>query len=972
MPETKLNALQPRLNIRLILLLCWALLLAWAPQTAVAEGAAEALTGCDFAVTGDADNYSWDESTGVLTITGGDVEVSNKDASTATSQRIYIKGVAHVTLGGVNITTSTGAPIEIRDYSDTNVTLTLKGSNTLVSQTGNKAGIHKTRGQQADSSKASTLTIDGSGSLTATGGSNAAGIGGGGWRGDVHNITIDGGTINATGTSHAAGIGSSDDGSTWNIVINGGDVTANGNPGIGADNYNGVKFANITGGAVVASSYTGSTPTGGLVSTDSGKSYTLRGDYTLTKDLNIADDGTFTVAEGAKLTVAEGVTLTNQGTLVNNGAIAGKVVNDGTAYNKGTLPSDMSGTGTVYEQHVIVNGGTGTGNYAEGSTVTITADDPAEGKMFTGWTVELGSVELADSSKSQTTFTMPDGCAILTAGYADIMASVTDADEGVTYYSDSYEAQRAWRESGGTLTVYSDKFSLNGMSIPNDGVLDLNGHSITAMELMLDGSITIKNGTLMPEMHFSIYSGAQVTFENVVITNSERGHWPVEIYNNGTIINKGLALDEGITISGSGTVTGDDIKTALTDSKVSLDGVPEDGYVFDGSSHVPSVKYKDTTLTEGTDYTVSLSNSSGGSSSVNAGTVTMTITGTGNYLGTVIKTYTIAAIDPGIGAVSADVLKDSLDVSDVVLNRENTSVPGKLAVDAGQTLVYGEKNAVTYSFVPTSSNYKTVTGTVTVTVKDTAAPVATVSMGGKTWKSFVDDTAFDLFFNKSQTVGVTAEDNLSGVAKIEYFESGVAMDLEAVKAAAGWTPMPEDGIEVAAEDGKQFVFYIRVTDNAGNVAYLSTEGAEFDTTAPVISGVDDGATYSATQKVTVTDKNIESVTLNGKAVGTSFTLDASKEASCTIVATDKAGNSTTVTVKMEPTGSTDGGDKADPDGSSKKGDKTPSKTNGKGKGSDIPETGDGNSPWLQLAFAAGGAVILALAVLKRLASNRLG
>ena len=46
------------------------------------------------------------------------------------------------------------------------------------------------------------------------------------------------------------------------------------------------------------------------------------------------------------------------------------------------------------------------GMYAEGNTVTITAEDATEGKHFAGWTVVKGNVTLADANSSTTTFVM--------------------------------------------------------------------------------------------------------------------------------------------------------------------------------------------------------------------------------------------------------------------------------------------------------------------------------------------------------------------------------------------------------------------------------------------------------------------------------------------------------------------------------------------------------------------------------------
>ena len=84
------------------------------------------------------------------------------------------------------------------------------------------------------------------------------------------------------------------------------------------------------------------------------------------------------------------------------------------------------------------------------------------------------------------------------------------------------------------------------------------------------------------------------------------------------------------------------------------------------------------------------------------------------------------------------------------------------------------------------------------------------------------------------------------------------------------------------------------------MTYLSTNGAEYDITAPVINGVENGKTYYTTQKMTVSDKNIDVITLNGEKASGNITLDGNRETVYTVIATDKAGNKTSVTVTMKP------------------------------------------------------------------------
>ena len=101
-----------------------------------------------------------------------------------------------------------------------------------------------------------SLTINGSGSLNATGGFLGAGIGGG-WNSPGSNIIIDGGTVTAIGGADGAGIGGGWTGSGSNIIINGGNVNARGGDdasGIGGG-YGGIgskiKIAPVSGSITV-------------------------------------------------------------------------------------------------------------------------------------------------------------------------------------------------------------------------------------------------------------------------------------------------------------------------------------------------------------------------------------------------------------------------------------------------------------------------------------------------------------------------------------------------------------------------------------------------------------------------------------------------------------------------------------------------------------------------------------------------
>ena len=133
---------------------------------------------------------------------------------------------------------------------DGNVEIELDGKNEL------KSGHFMAGLEKIISAGTLTLKDDNqkAGSLTATGGSYSAGIGGSYW-GSGENITINGGTVTATGSYYGAGIGGGENGSGKNITINGGTVNAKGGSqgaGIGGGSDGSGENITIKGGTVTA------------------------------------------------------------------------------------------------------------------------------------------------------------------------------------------------------------------------------------------------------------------------------------------------------------------------------------------------------------------------------------------------------------------------------------------------------------------------------------------------------------------------------------------------------------------------------------------------------------------------------------------------------------------------------------------------------------------------------------------------
>ena len=182
---------------------------------------------------------------------------------------------------------------------------------------------------------------------------------------------------------------------------------------------------------------------------------------------------------------------------------------------------------------------------------------------------------------------------------------------------------------------------------------------------------------------------------------------------------------------------------------------------------------------------------------------------------------------------------------------------------------------------------------------DKTAPTGEVKLNERTaFQKFINMITFGLFFGDDVNVKLTATDDASGVKSVLYFKSDRILNDEEVRAITDWTDNSDFDIE--AKDMDKFIIYARIEDNAGNVTFIGSDGATFDTTAPEIVGIENGKTYYVTKKAAIDDENLESATLNGEPVEDIFLLAGDTEATYFIRAVDKAGNVTEYTVYMKP------------------------------------------------------------------------
>ena len=187
--------------------------------------------------------------------------------------------------------------------------------------------------------------------------------------------------------------------------------------------------------------------------------------------------------------------------------------------------------------------------------------------------------------------------------------------------------------------------------------------------------------------------------------------------------------------------------------------------------------------------------------------------------------------------------------------------------------------------------------TITAKWRDIAVPTGEIKIAENGWKSFFNTITFGLFFKDTQTVTVTATDNSGETVTIEYLLSEKAL---AESELAGMTFTAYSAPFSINPDNK-YVIYAKLTDTSGNVAYINTNGIVLDGTSPVITGIENGKTYCEAQTVTIDEKYIDTVTVNGTAVeldeNNSFILPAA-DGEQKIIVTDKASNTAEMTVTV--------------------------------------------------------------------------
>ncbi len=366
-----------------------------------------------------------------------------------------------------------------------------------------------------------------------------------------------------------------------------------------------------------------------------------------------------------------------------------------------------------------------------------------------------------------------------------------------------------------------------------------------------DSPVEINDPALVEWNHIAVNGEAEIqeSMDTVILKTGED--------SEGMVTARYLINDAGAyTVSSSFGDTGADI-IELNSNNTQIVVASQCTYTGGAITPAVTVYYNGTQLVAGVDYNVTYSNN------INVSTGSsvkpqVTITGLNNYTGSVSKTFEIVYMDT-TGAGSSQTNNGGTETGNVQYytptgikgnNGYYTSdvsiVPEKgyeLVNDAGEKLsseimiTEEGENIVTFRTRRISDGAMSDKITLEINI-DKSNPAGTLEMNKRKWDTFLSNVTFGLYNEENYSVTIEAEDGFSGIDKIEYVisENAYAGINELEAAGLKWKKY-SDTFKPNLDKDKKQIIYVRLTDRAGNVSYICSDGIVVDTTAPTISNV---------------------------------------------------------------------------------------------------------------------------------------
>ena len=519
-------------------------------------------------------------------------------------------------------------------------------------------------------------------------------------------------------------------------------------------------------------------------------------------------------------------------------------------------------------------------NYAAGG-VDYTLRAPSVGSSYTG---------SGDSERGTPKSNEWDKILDKDDGYIKNWGKMLSCGQDTTIrISASFRAVRGWKRSARFWTSYNTSYQTFGfrpvLEVPNSGTLGADG--LKAVTLNLGGG---KLGGSSDAIHIIVKNGSKFTAPasgGLTRPAGDTGSYFMWLDSNGNSYAPGASVPADVTELTVQWTAPTYAVTLHANGGTIADGKDVTGYTYGVGATLPTAD--DMTYT-GHTFKGWYDNESLTGSPVTA--IGGTETGNKEYWAKwEINQYTIT-VKPENGKADITITQDyGTPITAPTLTREG------------------------YQFNGWDKTFPTTMPAENITLKakwkDIEKPTGEIIIGINKWHSFLNKITLGLFFKDTQEVTINASDN-SGIVFVSY----LITDQELSEEELGSLVYRAYDEPFLIEPNGEYIVYAMLVDASLNITYLRSDRITLDNVQPVIGGIEDGKIYCEAQTVTIDEKYVDTVTVNGTAVeldeNNSFILPAA-DGEQKIVVADKAGNIAEMTVTVHD-GHTFGDWKADGDG----------------------------------------------------------
>ncbi|MBQ3045502.1 MAG: leucine-rich repeat protein, partial [Clostridia bacterium] len=520
---------------------------------------------------------------------------------------------------------------------------------------------------------------------------------------------------------------------------------------------------------------------------------------------------------------------------VSSGAIENR--SDSTVYVYG---GEFSGSaGIVNHSTAYIEGGEFTGNsYAalnlHGGTVEVT------GGSFTG--TDFASGSYSGTPYGEYTVYCNEGASLILKGGEFPNGFVVNNTTANTFLAEGYYYKDA---DGKLIDVADDAKVINGY------VKVTKGADLSEAVVTVDKTEFVYNGQHQAPAVTVTISGKTLT-ENVDYAVNARK------WENDVPVQWFYYVDAGVhtsVITGLGDYTGT-VEKEFVIKPATVDIIWEgDEFYYTGNPHKVTAKYVDVNGDE-----IDVANITNGENTEVGKYIATAIVEDANYTvngATINHAYEIKWYDGAPDAtVSGTKGENGWYTSEVTVTAPEGYAISTLADGIyGSEITFGNEENAVYYLRQTENGYiaKVELGEIKC---DLADPAAEITMAENKWNSFFNTVTFGYFFKETQSISITASDETSGIAKIEYV---VATEEITDFENAEWIEYTE---AFTIQPNSKNVIYAKATDNAGRYVIVNSDGIVVYTNSTLDTSFKDEVVYVLTKNAS----QAFNLNLNGNTV----------------------------------------------------------------------------------------------------------